>query len=83
MHYRVYFYDDLLEKKEYTDGSLIGTGSFSYPYSHDDDWTGYNTIIICPTMIITINAGIGKFRLNFLDSFPDVIRSASHEWEDR
>ena len=83
LHYRVYFYDDLLERKEYTDGSLTGTGSFSYPYSHNDEWTGYNTIITCPTVIVTINAGIGKFRLNFLDSLPNMVRSASHEWEDR
>src|SRR5665811_1193393 len=45
LHYRVYFYDDLLERKEYADGVLTGTDSFSYPYSHNDGWTGYNTII--------------------------------------
>ena len=39
LHYRVYFYDDLFERKEYTDGSLTGTDSFSYPYSHTDEWT--------------------------------------------
>ncbi len=83
LHYKVYFYDDLLERKEYTDGNLTGTDSFSYPYSHNDSWTGYNTIITCPTVIVTINAGVGKFRLNFLDSLPNVIRSASHVWEDR
>jgi len=83
LHYKVYFYDDSLERKEYTDGSLTGTVSFSYPYSHNDGWTGYNTIIICPTVIVTINAGVGKFRLNFLNRLPDVIRSASHEWKDR
>jgi len=83
LHYKVYFYDDLLERKEYTDGSLTGTDFFSYPHSHNDGWTGYNTIITCPTVIVTINAGVGKFRLNFLDSQPDLIRSASHELEDR
>ena len=83
LHYKVYFYDDSLEKKEYTDGILTGTDSFTYPHSHNDGWTAYNTIIICPTVIVTINAGIGKFRLNILDSLPDVIRSASHVWEDR
>ena len=36
MSYMVYFYDDSLEKKEYTDGSLTGTDFFSYPYSHND-----------------------------------------------
>ena len=83
LHYKVYFYDDLLEKNEYTDGSLTGTDSFSYPYSHNDGWTAYNTIITCLTVIVTINAGVGKFRMDFLDNLPDVIRSASHVWEDR
>jgi len=83
LHYKVFFYDDLLERKEYTNGSLTGTDLFSYPYSHYDGWNGYNTIITCPTVIVTINAGVGKFRLNFLDSQPDLIRSASHELEDR
>jgi len=83
LHYMVYFYDDLLERKEYTDGNLTGSDFFSYPYSHNDKWTGYNTIVTCPTVIVTINASIGKFRLDFLDSLPDIIRSASHEWENR
>jgi len=83
LHYKVYFYDDSLERKEYTDGILNGMDSFSYPYSHNDSWTAYNTIITCPTVIVTINAGVGKFRMDFLDNLPDVIRSGSHEWEDR
>ena len=79
----VYFYDDSLEKKEYTDGSLTGTDFFSYPYSHNDSQNAYNAIITCPTVIVAINAGVGKFRMVFLDNLPDVIRSTSHEWEDR
>jgi len=83
LHYKVYFYDDSLIRKVYTDGVLTSTNSFSYPYPHVDEWTSYNTIITCPTVVVTINAGAGRFRLKFLDNLPDMIRSASHEWKDR
>jgi len=34
-------------------------------------------------VVVTINAGPGRFRLKFLDTLPDIIRSASHEWKNR
>ncbi len=83
LHYMVYFYDDSLVLKVYTDGLLTSTNSFSYPYSHTDEWTSYNTIITCPTIVVTINAGVGRFRLKLFDNSFDLIRSASHVWEDR
>ena len=83
LHYKVYFYDDSLIKKVYTDGVLTSTNSFSYPYSHTDEWTSYNTIITCPTVVVTVNAGASRLRLKLLGNLPNVIRSASHVWEDR
>ncbi len=83
LHYMVYFYDDSLVMKVYTDGVFTSSKSFSYPYSHKDQWTNYNAIITSPTVVVTINAGASRFRLKLFDNLPDVIRSASHEWEDR
>ena len=83
LHYKIYFYDDSLTEKVYTDGVLTSTDSFSYPYSHTDEWTSYNTIITCPTVVVTVNAGASRFRLKLLGNLPDMIRSASHEWENR
>lgn len=83
LHYMVYFYDDSLVMKVYTDGEYTSLKSFSYPYCHTDQWTNYNAIITSPTVIVTVNAGVGRFRLKLFGNLPDVIRSASHEWEDR
>ena len=83
LHYKAYFYDDSLEKKVYTDGSLTSEESFSYPYSHFDDWTSCNKLITSPTVVVTINAGPGRYRLNFLDIIPDTVRTAAHVQEDR
>jgi len=83
MEYKVYFYDDLSICKVYTNGSLEREEAFTYGDSHRDDWTPYNMVISDPTVVVTINAGPGRFRLKFLDPLPDIIRSASHEWEGR
>lgn len=83
LHYMVYFYDDSLVMKVYTDGVSTSSKSFSYPYFHKDWWTNYNAIITSQTVVVTINAGAGRFRLKLFGNLPDVIRSASHVWEDR
>ena len=83
LHYMVYFYDDSLVMRVYTDGVFTISKSFSYPYSHIDQWTNYNTIINSPTVVVTINAGAPRFRLKLSNNLPDVIRSASHVWEGR
>ena len=83
LHYIVYFYDDSLIMKVYTDGEFTSSKSFSYPFSHEDRWTDYNTVITSPTVVVTTNAGTGRFRLKLFGDLPDVIRSASHVWEDR
>ena len=83
MEYKVYFYDDSLICKVYTNGTLEREESFAYGSEHKDDWTSYNTVINDPTVVVTINAGPGRFRLKILDLIPDMIRSSSHEWEKR
>jgi hypothetical protein len=83
MEYKVYFYDDSGICKVYANGDPEREESFSYGDLHKDDWTSYNTVISYPTVVVTINAGPGRFRLNFLDPIPDIIRSSSHEWEGR
>ena len=83
MEYMVYFYDDSGICKVYTDGILTGEEAFTYGDFHTDDWTSYNTVISDPMVIVTINGGPGRFRLKILNPLPDIIRSASHEWEDR
>ncbi|MCL4418222.1 MAG: hypothetical protein M1365_16310 [Actinobacteria bacterium] len=83
IEYKVYFYDDLGICKVYTNGSPDGEEAFTYGDFHKDDWTSYNIVISDPTVVVTINAGPPRFRLKFLDPLPDIIRSSSHEWEDR
>ena len=83
MQYKVYFYDDSEICKVYDNGSFEREETFTYGDSHKDDWTTYNTVISDPTVVITINAGPARFRLKFLESLPDIIRSSSHEWEGK
>jgi len=83
VEYKVYFYDDSGICKVYTGGNLEREEAFSYGNLHKDDWTTYNIVISDPTVVATINAGPARFRLKFLDPLPDIIRSASHEWESR
>ena len=83
MQYKVYFYDDSEICKVYDNGSFEREGAFAYGDSHKDDWTAYNTVISDPTVVVTINAGPARFRLKFLESLLDIIRSSSHEWEGR
>jgi len=82
IEYKVYFYDDSGICKVYANGSLEREEAFVYGDLHKDDWTPYNTVISDPAVVVTINAGPGRFRLKFLDPLPDIIRSASHEWEE-
>jgi hypothetical protein len=83
MQYKVYFYDDSGICKVYNDGNFEREETFTYGDLHKDDWTLYNIVITDPTVVVTINAGPGRFRVKFLESLPDIIRSSSHEWEGR
>ena len=83
IEYKVYFYDDSGICKVYTNGSPDREKAFTYGDLHKDDWTLYNVVISDPTVVVTINAGPGRFRLKFLGPLLDIIRSSSHEWEER
>jgi len=80
--YKVYFYDDSGICKVYKNGNLEREKAFTYGDMHKDDWTSYNTVIPDPIVVVTIDAGPGRFRLKFLDPLLGIIRSASHEWEE-
>jgi hypothetical protein len=81
--YMVYFYDDSGMCWVYFNGNKEREEGFSYGNRHQDDWTIYDTVISDPTVVVTVNAGPASFRLKFLDKLPDIIRSASHEWEGK
>jgi len=63
--------------------TTYGFKLITYGSTHEDDWTSYNTVISDPTVVVTINAGAARFRVKFLDTNPDIIRSSSHEWKGR
>jgi len=81
--YKVYFYDDSGVCKVYSNGSFEREEAFMYGNTHKDDWTAYHTVISDPTVVVSVNAGQARFRVKFLDSMLDIIRSSSHEWEGR
>jgi len=83
LEYKVYFYDDSEICKVYFNGSFEREEAFTYGSTHEDDWTSYNTVISDPTVVVSINAGPARFRVKFLESLPDIIRSSSHEWKGR
>ncbi len=66
--YKAYFYDD---------------SNTVYPHLYVDPDTGYTHLIKSPTIVVTINAGMARYSLQFLKNGPDNIRSASHTWEGR
>lgn len=65
--YKVYFYDD---------------SNTVYPYLFQDQDTMYTKAITSPTVIVTINAGPGRFRLPFIPRY-QMIRSSAYEWKQR
>jgi len=84
INYKVYFYDDSKVCKVYHNGNFEKEFSFEYLDTHTDDWTAYNIVISDPTVVVTINAGPGRFRGSLVnEELPDIIRSSSHEWEER
>lgn len=66
--YKTYFYDD---------------SNTTYPCLFSDTDTGYTTLIKAPTVVVTINAGKGRYALPILKNGGDNIRSSAHTWEGR
>jgi hypothetical protein len=84
IEYKVYFYDDSGICKVYKNGRKEKEFSFRYGDRHKDDWISYDPYITDPMVVVTINTGPARFRGEiFEDEIPDIIRSASHEWEER
>lgn len=65
--YKAYFYDD---------------SNTVYPYLFKDEDTMFAKAITSPTVIVTINAGQGRFRLPFIPRY-EMIRSSAYEWKER
>jgi hypothetical protein len=66
--YKAYFYDD---------------SNTTYPYLFTDPETGYTTLIKAPTVVVTINGGVGRYALPLLRNGAGNIRSSAHTWEGR
>lgn len=77
--YNAYFFDDDLVCSVYKNGIKKSEFRFSYPYLFEDELLGYNKSVSKPSIIVTINAGVNSFRLDFLNS-RDVIRSSAYEY---
>jgi hypothetical protein len=66
--YRINFYDD---------------SNTAYPYLFTDPDTMFTYVVTEPTVVVTLNTGKARYRISFLDSTDDNIRSAAHEWKNR
>lgn len=78
----VYYFDDSLTMRKYTNGVLVEQNSFNYPYLFVDSKTSYTKAISEPTVIVTIDAGKPRYRLLFLTP-TNVIRSSAYEYQGR
>lgn len=65
--YNVLFYDD---------------SNTIFPYLYIDPVTLYTKTFSAPTVVVRVNAGIPRYRLNFLNLEPQ-IRSSAHVWNSR
>lgn len=54
----------------------------SFPYLFQDSYRGYTKLITNPTVVVVIDAGRARFRLEFLES-KNAIRVSSYEYLER
>ncbi len=80
IQYTAYFFDDDLLCSVYKNGIKVNSFSFSYPYLYTDEDLNYKKSIGKSCVIVTINAGKTKYRLNFIAK-PFCIRSSGYEYE--
>jgi hypothetical protein len=66
--YNVYFFDD---------------SNTTYPYQFVDSSTDYTFRVTQPTVIVTINAGKGRYRITAFKSSGSFTRSGAYEWKNR
>lgn len=80
LSYTAYYYDDSLIKREYRDGMLISETDFSYGEMFTDPKTGHSKLISEPTVIVTLNAGQPRVRLEFLQGKVTVSQTSAYEY---
>lgn len=80
INYTVYFFDDDLKCSVYTNGTKVDEFEFTYPYLFKDKDLQYLKSVGKANVIVTINAGHGRYRLSFIDS-PIIIRSSGYEYQ--
>lgn len=78
--YTAYFFNDDLSCIVYKDGVKINTFNFEYPYLYTDTKLNYKKTVGQASVIVTIDAGKGRYRLN-LSSKPKCIRSSGYEYD--
>lgn len=78
--YTAYFFNDNLLCSVYENGIKTDSFNFTYPYLYDDIQLHYKKSVAKASVIVTINAGKVRYRLNF-SSKPICIRSSGYEYE--
>ena len=73
-----YWTDTVTYKAYYFDDS-----NTLYPYLFKDDNTLFTQVITEPTIVVTINAGKGRYRIPLFKNTGDFIRSSAHELKER
>lgn len=66
--YKVYYFDD---------------SNTSYPFLFKDTDTLFTQVVTDPTVVVTINAGKGRYRIPLFKNTGNFIRSAAHELKRR
>ncbi|QSX04913.1 hypothetical protein JYG23_09435 [Sedimentibacter sp. zth1] len=79
INYTVYFFDDDLICNVYTNGIKTDSFMFNYPFLYTDELLYYNKTIAKPIVIVTINAGKSRYRLNFISQIT-IVRSSGYEY---
>ena len=64
--YKIYFWDD---------------SNSTFPCLFTDPDTGYTVTLSNPAVIVTINAGSGRFHFPEISGAGNAVRTASHEWQ--
>lgn len=84
LDYYVAYIDDSEYITRYHNQKMIRKSPFKYGDLYQDDTANYNKVITEPMIIVTIDAGQGRFRLNLLNNdHIQAIRSSGYEYVDR
>lgn len=82
--YHVYYFDDSLWMRKYTNGSLVQKETFAYGDLFEESLTGYHKLITEPSAIVTIEGGQPKYRLSMLkEAASPMIQTSAYEYVGR